>query len=370
MGSLLEIENLRVAFRSRGGEALAVRGATFSVAEGETVALVGESGCGKSVTAKSVMGLVRAPGYVLPDSVVRFEGEDVLGYTARQWDAFRGSRCAMVFQDALASLNPTMRVGRQLVEALDNHRPDLSATQKRERAEEVLRRTGVPDAHGCMRRYPHELSGGMRQRAIIASAMVANPRLLIADEPTTSLDVTVQAQTLELMAGMQRETGCAVLLVTHDMGLVAEFASRVVVMYAGRVVEQGPCEQVFANPSHPYTQALLASVPRLDTPAKQGFSAIDGTPPDPSRMPGGCAFAPRCPHAMNVCAQTAPAFYAVEDGRSGANGLGAKEGERGDRAREEQAREAACWLLDPRCPRGRGAGTNGARGAKAERTCR
>lgn len=325
---LLEVGNLRVAFAVRGGEALAVRGASFCVQEGQTVALVGESGCGKSVTAKAVMGLVQSPGRVLPGSTVRFDGQDVLGFSARQWRRFRGGACAMVFQDALASLNPTMRVGEQIAEPLANHRPELSRAERLTRAEEVLAGTGVPDAHGCMRRYPHELSGGMRQRAMIASALVARPRLLIADEPTTSLDVTVQAQTLELMRGMQREMGCAVLLVTHDMGIVADFASRVVVMYAGRVVEQGDVDEVFYRPAHPYTRALLASVPRLDAPAKRGFSTIDGAPPDPARMPGGCAFAPRCPHAMNVCAQAKPEAYRVGDGDH----------------------EAACWLCDERCP--------------------
>ena len=343
---LLEVENLRVAFKTRGGEALAVRGATFCVDAGETVALVGESGCGKSVTAKSVMGLVRG-GRVLPGSRVRFGGVDVLGFSRREWDAFRGGEVSMVFQDALTSLNPTMRVGAQLTEALDNHCPGMSHADKLARAEELLRQTGVPDAHGCLCRYPHELSGGMRQRVMIASAMAARPRLLIADEPTTSLDVTVQAQTLELMRSLQRATGCAVLLVTHDMGLVADFADRVLVMYAGRIVEQGPCDEVFYRPAHPYTRALLASVPRLDTPPKQGFSAIEGTPPDPSRTPGGCAFASRCPRAMNVCAQEMPAAYVLAAGGAG-EPEGAERPASPDRA-ESAAHEAACWLCDERC---------------------
>ncbi len=374
---LLEVENLQVAFKARGGEALAVRGATFSVGAGETVALVGESGCGKSVTAKSVMGLVRG-GRVLPGSRIRFDGTDVLGFSRREWDAFRGREASMVFQDALASLNPTMRVGAQLMEALDNHCPGMSRAEKLARAEELLRQTGVPDAHGCLRRYPHELSGGMRQRVMIASAMAARPRLLIADEPTTSLDVTVQAQTLELMRSLQRSTGCAVLLVTHDMGLVADFADRVLVMYAGRIVEQGPCDEVFYRPAHPYTRVLLASVPRLDAPSKQGFSAIEGTPPDPSRMPSGCAFAPRCPHAMNVCAQEEPSVYALgkdeagepsgacvheaggageptgacvheADGARRPSGAGAREASETGESSGGGAHEASCWLCDERC---------------------
>ena len=351
---LLEVENLQVAFKGRSGEALAVRGATFSLDAGETVALVGESGCGKSVTAKAVMGLVRG-GRVLPGSRVRFGGADVLGFSRREWDSFRGREASMVFQDALACLNPTMRVGAQLTEALRNHCPHMSRRERLARAEELLVQTGVPDAHGCLRRYPHELSGGMRQRVMIASAMAARPRLLIADEPTTSLDVTVQAQTLQLMGRMQAQTGCAVLLVTHDMGLVAEFASRVLVMYAGKIVEQGACDEVFARPAHPYTRALLAAVPRLDAPPKQGFRAIEGTPPDPARMPVGCAFAPRCPQAMRVCAQLEPQDYEVggaDGGVAPAPGGGPACAPGADEAGAGggPARRAACWLCDARCP--------------------
>ncbi len=352
---LLEVEDLHVAFKGPAREALAVRGATFSLAAGETVALVGESGCGKSVTAKAVMGLVRG-GRVLPQSRIRFDGTDVLGFSRRAWDAFRGREVAMVFQDALACLNPTMRVGAQLTEALANHCPEMSRAERLARAEELLVQTGVPDAHGCLRRYPHELSGGMRQRVMIASAMAARPRLLIADEPTTSLDVTVQAQTLQLMGQMQAQTGCAVLLVTHDMGLVAEFASRVLVMYAGTIVEQGTCEEVFARPAHPYTRALLAAVPRLDAPCKQGFRTIEGAPPDPARMPGGCAFAPRCPQAMNVCAELAPLDYEV----------GGASGQPEGAPCAGASHRAACWLCDERCPQAARAAGDAHAGTGAE----
>ncbi|MBS5450244.1 MAG: ABC transporter ATP-binding protein [Coriobacteriia bacterium] len=349
---LLEIENLRVSYPSVGGVVRAVRGVTFSVAAGQTCALVGESGCGKSVSAKAVMGLVRAPGLIEPGSIIRFDGTNVLGFSERQWCDFRGRDCALIFQDALASLNPTMRVGRQLIEALDNHCPELSASEKRRRAIETLRLTEIPDPEACMRRYPHELSGGMRQRVMIASAMVARPRLLIADEPTTSLDVTVQQQTLQLMGDLQRQFGTAVLLITHDLGIVADVADRVVVMYAGRIVEQGPRDNIFYRPAHPYTEALLASVPRLDAPAKQGLRAIEGTLPDPTSEPTGCAFCERCPHAMRICAQEMPATVELAGetaggpaagetaagGQTGTGGLAATGGRH----------EVTCWLHDPR----------------------
>ncbi len=346
---LLEVEDLRVSYPTEGGTVHAVRGVSFCVEAGTTCALVGESGCGKSVTAKSVMGLVRRPGRVLEGSRIRFDGQDVLGFDETRWNAFRGKDCAMVFQDALASLNPTMRVGRQLTEALDNHCPEMTAAAKRERVVETLRLTEIPDPEGCMRRYPHELSGGMRQRAMIASAMVARPRLLIADEPTTSLDVTVQQQTLDLMGSLRERFGTAVLLITHDLGIVAGMADRVVVMYAGRVVEQGPCDDMFRRPAHPYTRALLASVPRLDAPAKQGMRAIEGTLPSPMSEEPGCAFCDRCPHAMNVCAQAEPPMLparaaGVPGGESPAAG-----------------HEVACWLNDPRCPGACGACEEGGR---------
>lgn len=370
---LLEVENLQVSYPTHDGEVHAVRGVTFAMEAGTTCALVGESGCGKSVTAKSIMGLVRAPGRVLPGSSVRFGGVDVLGFGPRQWDDFRGRDCALIFQDALASLNPTMRVGRQLVEALDNHCPQMSTAEKRERAIETLRLTEIPDPADCLRRYPHELSGGMRQRVMIASAMVAHPRLLIADEPTTSLDVTVQEQTLQLMRSLQERFGTAVLLITHDLGIVADVADRVVVMYAGTVVEQGPCEEIFYRPAHPYTRALLESVPRLDTPGKQGLRSIEGTLPDPTREGTGCAFCDRCPQAMRVCAEALPATVQVGGASVGGEGLAGVGGEglagRGKNAglagagvgRERpagadaergkpagDAHEVTCWLHDPR----------------------
>lgn len=323
--ALLEVEDLRVSFSTPSGRVEAVRGATFAVEAGATCALVGESGCGKSVTARSVMGLVRAPGRVEQGSRVTFDGRDVLAFTPREWDAFRGAECAMVFQDALASLNPTMRVGRQLTEALDNHARGMSARERHARAVEMLAAVQVSDPEGCMRRYPHELSGGMRQRVMIASAMVARPRLLIADEPTTSLDVTVQAQTLALMDDMRRTFGCAVLLITHDLGIVADVADSVVVMYAGEVVERGSVEDIFYRPAHPYTRALLASVPRVDAPRGTGMRSIEGTLPDLARPPRGCPFAPRCPLAMNVCEQVPPAVTRVGAGH-----------------------EVACWTSDGR----------------------
>lgn len=328
MTALLQVEDLRISFKPRGRarEVVAVRGASFEVKEGTLCALVGESGCGKSVTAKAIMGLVRRPGRVLPGSKILFDGEDLTAFDDRRWNAFRGAQASMVFQDALVSLNPTMKVKRQIVESLDNHEPGLTEAEKRRRALEMLELTQVPDPDGCLEKYPHELSGGMRQRVMIASAMISRPKLLIADEPTTSLDVTIQAQTLALMKDLQERMGTAILLITHDLGIVADVADEVVVMYAGQVVEKGGCRDVFYNPAHPYTRALQGCVPRMDARGGESLKVIEGTLPDLSAPVPGCAFCDRCDHAMRVCAQVPPQVSDLGGGH-----------------------EASCWMCDPRC---------------------
>ena len=328
MAPLLDIQSLGVTYRTPHGTAHAVRNVSFTMEAGSTCALVGESGCGKSVTAKSIMGLVRQPGHIDPASRVLFEGVNVLDFSQRQWEAFRGRDCAMVFQDALVSLNPTLKIKHQVGEVLDNHEPGLSVGQKRARALEMLALTHIADPQECLERYPHELSGGMRQRVMIAAAMMGHPKLLIADEPTTSLDVTVQAQTLSVMKDLQNRWKTGILLITHDLGIVAGIADTVVVMYAGQVVEQGPCDSVFYRPGHPYTRALLSAVPHLDAPAKHGLQAIEGTLPNPTAPHRGCPFCSRCPHAMNLCASLDAPWYTCGPNHT-----------------------ARCWLHNDRCPR-------------------
>ncbi|MGM9619721.1 MAG: ABC transporter ATP-binding protein [Oscillospiraceae bacterium] len=318
MDTLLHIENLAVTYGSPRGAVQAVRGVDFDILHGETVALVGESGCGKSVTAKSIMGLVKAPGKILPESRILFEGTDVTQYDAGAWAGFRGKECALVFQDALVALNPTQRIGKQVMEVLKNHKSDMSAAQRRAKALEMLRMTGIADVEDCFQKYPHELSGGQRQRAVIAMAMIAGPKLLIADEPTTSLDVTIQAQILALMKELQRKFNMSILLITHDLGVVADVADRIMVMYAGKIVESGSRRDIFYHPQHPYTQALLRSIPRPDLPGKQPLHTIAGAVPDMAEPPEGCAFWMRCPYAMNICAHRQPEEEAVAPGHRAA----------------------------------------------------
>jgi peptide/nickel transport system ATP-binding protein len=311
VSALLAVEDLRVSFATDHGLARAVDGVGFSLVAGETLCVVGESGCGKSVTALSVMGLVaQPPGRV--EGRVRFEGRDLVGLDAKALADLRGDRMAMIFQEPMTSLNPAFTIGAQLSEVLVRHR-GLDRAEARRRAVEMLRHVRIPAPERRIDDYPHRLSGGMRQRAMIAMALLCRPALLIADEPTTALDVTIQAQVLELMRSLRDETGTAILLITHDVGVVAEMADRVVVMYAGQVVEEAPVDELFARPQHPYTVGLLGAVPALGE-RKARLTAIDGLVPPPTALPPGCRFAPRCPFAIERCGTEAPALASVAPG--------------------------------------------------------
>lgn len=313
--SLLEVKNLRVSYRTYAGEVQAVRGLSFSMERGETLAVVGESGCGKSVSAKALMGLINCPpGEIKPGSQVLFEGKNVLDFTSAEWSAFRGKECAMIFQDALAALNPTVTVGRQIAENLTVHHM-ASRSEAMARAVEMLSLVGISQPEKRARQYPHEFSGGMRQRAMIAMGLLCHPQLLIADEPTTALDVTTQEQILELMKSLQKQNHMSIVFITHNLGVVAEICDSVSVMYAGHVVEQGKVDEIFYDTKHPYTKGLLASMPRLDRETHERLIPIDGTPVDLLNPPKGCCFAPRCKHCMKVCLDQAPP--AVEFGENG-----------------------------------------------------
>jgi oligopeptide/dipeptide ABC transporter ATP-binding protein len=305
-----EVEGLRVEFGGDASPLLAVRDVSFAVSAGETLAVVGESGSGKSVTALAAMGLLDPPGRITAGDV-RLGGRSLVGLRDDQYRLVRGSELAMVFQDPLSALNPVLTIGAQVAEAVTAHGGSRAAGWKR--ALEMLERVGVAPAARLSRAYPHELSGGMRQRVLLAMALANEPKVLIADEPTTALDVTTQAQILDLVAELQREMGLAVVLVSHDLGVVAGIADRVVVMYAGRVVESGSTADLFTRAGHPYARGLLASVPRVDD-ARGTLSAIPGTPPDPARLPSGCAFHPRCPLAVARCRDAVPPDVVLSGG--------------------------------------------------------
>ncbi|WP_285697299.1 ABC transporter ATP-binding protein [Actinomadura sp. NBRC 104412] len=306
------MKDLRVRFGTPQGRVEAVRDVSFSVGEGETVALVGESGCGKSVTALSVMRLLDTAAE--PDGAVLFRGRDLLKCSAAEMRAVRGRDIAMVFQDPMTSLDPLYTVGEQIGEALRAHEP-VSRRQARSRAIDLLREVRLPDAERLVRAYPHELSGGQRQRVMIAIALACEPALLVADEPTTALDVTVEAEILQLLRRLQEKYRMALLLITHDMGVVAEMADRLVVMYAGRIVEQGRPGQAFADARHPYTQALFRSIPQPGTDRDRPLPAIPGAVPRLQEMPDGCRFHPRCPHAEDRCRTAEPPLLDLGGGR-------------------------------------------------------
>lgn len=304
MGNILQVENLSVTYRTHTGEIQAVRDVSFTIEEGAVTAIVGESGCGKSVTSKSIMGLIQKPGMVAGESKILFRGENILAYTKKQWDSYRGQKCSMIFQDALTALNPTMNIGRQVTEKIMAHEK-ISRQKAWQEGIRMLKLVGIPNAPMRMKQYPHEFSGGMRQRVMIAIALTLNPQLLIADEPTTALDVTVQADILDMMKGIQQEHGMTVILITHDLGIVADCARHIIVMYAGKVVETGSAEDIFYRPAHPYTKALLSAVPRLDL--EQGhLETIEGAPPNMANPPKGCPFADRCPRRLPVCGKEFP----------------------------------------------------------------
>ena len=316
MNDLLEVRDLRTLFRTDDGEFAAVDGVSFSVAAGRTLAIVGESGCGKSVTSLSIMGLVPQPPGRIAAGSIRFEGQELLGLPAHDMQNLRGNGMAMIFQEPMSSLNPAFTIGEQIVEGLMRHRP-LNRAQARERAIAMLHRVRIPAPEQRFGEYPHKLSGGMRQRVMIAMALSCEPRLLIADEPTTALDVTIQAQILELMRELQHESGTAVILITHDLGVVAEVAHEVVVMYAGRVVEQAAVQQLFEQPQHPYTVGLLGSIPRL-VGEQSRLASIRGQVPDPLQRPAGCNFAERCPFADAQCRAASPPLREVAPGHASA----------------------------------------------------
>ncbi|PYI54658.1 peptide ABC transporter ATP-binding protein [Paenibacillus flagellatus] len=299
---MLDVQDLRVSFRVRGGEVQAVRGVSFQVNKGEAVAIVGESGCGKSVTAQTIMRLIPSPPSLIKGGSIRFMGDDLLKKTEKEMQRIRGKEIGMIFQDPMTSLNPTMTIGRQITEGLIKHQ-NMTKQAANRRAVEMLQLVGIPNAEARIKQYPHEFSGGMRQRAMIAIALACNPALLIADEPTTALDVTIQAQILRLMKDLQQNLGTSIILITHDLGVVADMCDKVIVMYAGKVVETGTKHEIFKNPKHPYTKGLLRSVPRLDQPKDEPLIPIFGTPPDLIKPPAGCGFCARCDDAMRICAE-------------------------------------------------------------------
>jgi oligopeptide/dipeptide ABC transporter ATP-binding protein len=314
MPPLLEVKGLHTEFRTGAGLVRAVDGISYTVEHGETVAIVGESGSGKSVSALSVMRLIPDPPGRITAGEVLFNGRDLRGISEVEMREIRGRDIGMVFQEPMTSLNPVLTIGRQITESLEQHQGvDRAAADRR--AVELLEMVGIADPARRLRQYPHQLSGGMRQRVMIAIALACNPKLIIADEPTTALDVTIQAQILELMKSLARRFNVAQIIITHNLGVVARYASRVNVMYAGRIVESGSADAIYHTPRHPYTMALLRSVPRLDQPRRARLDPVDGQPPDLTRLDGGCSFRPRCRFAVERCAREQPALDPVGNGQ-------------------------------------------------------
>ena len=310
MDALLDVRNLQTQFTTSGGVVRAVDGVSWDVRAGETVALVGESGCGKSVSALSVMRLVSAPAGRIVGGEIHFKGRDLLTLSEEEMRKTRGREIGMIFQEPMTSLNPVLTIGRQLTEPMEIHL-GMTPAQARARAGEILGLVGIADAERRLRQHPHQFSGGMRQRIMIAMALSCNPALILADEPTTALDVTIQAQILELLRSLSRKLGAAMLIITHNLGVVARYADRVNVMYAGRIVERGTARELYANPRHPYTLGLLRSVPRLDEPRRAKLDPIPGQPPDLTRLPPGCSFAPRCSFVVDHCRVERPELELV-----------------------------------------------------------
>ncbi|MFJ8847552.1 ABC transporter ATP-binding protein [Streptomyces cyaneofuscatus] len=313
---LLEVRDLHVEFHTREGVAKAVNGVNYSVAEGETLAVLGESGSGKSVTAQAVMGILDMPPGKITGGEIVFKGQDLLKLKGEERRKVRGQEMAMIFQDALSSLNPVLTVGEQLGEMYVVHR-GMSRKDARAKSVELMDRVRIPAAKERVGNYPHQFSGGMRQRIMIAMALALEPSLIIADEPTTALDVTVQAQVMDLLAELQRELNMGLILITHDLGVVADVADKIAVMYAGRIVETAPVHEIYKAPAHPYTKGLLRSIPRLDQKGQELY-AIKGLPPNLLHIPPGCAFNPRCPMAQDVCRSDVPPLYEVDEERRSA----------------------------------------------------
>ena len=326
MKKILEVKDLSVSFKTYGGEVQAVRNVNFDLYEQETLAIVGESGSGKSVTVQSIMRLIAMPPGEFKSGSVILDGEDLVQKSESQMEQIRGKDIGMIFQDPMTSLNPTMRIGKQITEGLIKHQ-NMSKKEAHERGVELLKLVGIPNPETRINQYPHEFSGGMRQRAMIAIALSCNPKVLIADEPTTALDVTIQAQILELLRDIQKKTNTAIILITHDLGVVANAADRVAVMYGGKVVETGTVDEIFYQPKHPYTWGLLGSMPKLHD-AKEELQSIPGSPPDLKDPPKGCPFTARCPYAMKVCDQHMPEY-----------------------TESSNTQKTACWLLDERAPK-------------------
>ncbi|MCI6837720.1 MAG: ABC transporter ATP-binding protein [Clostridiales bacterium] len=323
---ILDIQDLRVSFDTYAGEVQAVRGVSFHVDQGEVLAIVGESGCGKSVTAQTIMKLNPMPPARIVSGSIRLGEHDIVAAGEKEMQAIRGKEVSMIFQDPMTCMNPTTQVGKQIVEAIKLHQK-LSPKEAKAEAIRCLKQVRIPNPEERAKQYPHQFSGGMRQRAMIAMALSCNPKLLIADEPTTALDVTIQAQIMELLADIKNEIHTAIILITHDLGVVAGSADRVAVMYAGKIVETGSTRDIFYHSAHPYTQALIGSLPSVDVTKQQRLVSIPGTPPDLLAPPKGCGFAARCKYCMRVCQEEYPPEFTVGEGHT-----------------------ANCWLLHPDCP--------------------
>ena len=322
---LLSVRDLKTSFFTHVGEVKAVRGISFDVNEGEVLGIVGESGSGKSVTSLSIMGLLQYPGRVV-DGEILLNGEDILTYSKDQMRKVRGKEIAMIFQDPMTSLNPVYTIGNQVMEMILEHEK-MTKREARERAIEMLKLVGIPAAEKRIDSYPHEFSGGMRQRVMIALALSCNPKLLIADEPTTALDVTIQAQILSLIKSLNKQFGMTTMLITHDLGVVATVCDKVAVMYGGLIMEYGTVDEIFYHPRHPYTMGLLGSIPHVDGGEKRRLIPIDGTPPDLINPPKGCPFSTRCKYCMNVCTREQPPYFAEDKHRT------------------------MCWMLDVDAPK-------------------
>ena len=327
MEPILTIKNLKTTFHTSSGAVQAVRGISFDVGKGEIVGIVGESGSGKSVTSMSILRLLPSTAEIDQESAVVFEGSDLTHLSVNQLRAIRGRKIAMVFQDPMSSLNPLIRVGKQVEEMLKTHHKDLSKAQLRERVLELFRQVRIPEPEKRYNEFPHQFSGGMRQRVMIAMALANKPDLLIADEPTTALDVTIQDQILKQLRALQQESGASIIFITHDLGVVAELCQRVLVMYGGLIMEEAPIDELFEDPKHPYTLGLLASVPSLHQDKQGRLTSIPGSPPDMTKPPEGCPFAPRCPYARQICAQERPPYVSFGEHR-----------------------RSMCWLLQPDAP--------------------
>ena len=317
MADLLEVRDLKTYLTTSLGVIKAVDGVSFDVKEGETMAIVGESGCGKTMTALSIMRLIPRPQASIVGGEICFQGNDLLKLDNEEVRRIRGAEIAMIFQEPMTSLNPVLTIERQITETLEAHRP-ISKQEARGRALELLQLVGISDPAQRLSEYPHQFCGGMRQRVMIAIALSCRPKLILADEPTTALDVTIQAQLLELMRGLSRQFGVALVIITHNLGVVARYADRVNVMYAGKIIESGAAAEIYRNPRHPYTIGLLRSVPRLDQPRKSKLEPIDGQPPDLWNLPPGCSFAPRCKFVIDKCAEEAPPLRQIENGHGSA----------------------------------------------------